>query len=200
MQTHYCELRAIPQEDRTQNQVISDLVQVLHRYLPAYNNQDNQGNHAVALSFPVYGRGRSLGGIIRLHGREANLAELRQALAPVSGYVLIGAVEKVPASIKGYAVFIRRQYKGLAAARRLKARYEKRADKQWNDELAAAIVQKYSNHQFVPFVQIQSSSTGQPMRLHIEKRSASREIRGPFTGYGLSKSIEGQPLATVPLF
>ena len=35
-QTHYLELRAIPQADLIQSQVLSHLMQTLHQYLPAY--------------------------------------------------------------------------------------------------------------------------------------------------------------------
>ena len=35
-QTHYLELRAIPQADITQSQVLSHLMQTLHQCLPAY--------------------------------------------------------------------------------------------------------------------------------------------------------------------
>ncbi len=98
-------------------------------------------------------------------------------------------------NIKVYATFSRKQYKGAAAARRMKARYAIRKDKAWTTELANAIVKKYSNHDFLPFVQIKSASTGQIMRLYIEKKEVTKKVCGFFTGY-----LKDAPLATVPIF
>lgn len=197
MQTHYCNLTAIPQEDRTQPQVINDLMQALHRYLPRYNNRED--GH-IALSFPAYGLDRTLGGMIRLHGQEADLLELWQELQRLSGYALISPVQAAPGTVQGYASFIRRQFKGASAARRLKARYDKKGAGQWTEPLAAAVAAKYNTRQRLPFVRLQSASSGQVMRLFIERRITSMPQEGQFTGYGLSKSVPEQPFATVPLF
>ncbi len=200
MQTHYFDLKAIPQEDSTQPQVISDIMQILHRYLPGYNNSDCE-EEQIALSFPCYRRNGSLGGIIRLHGEEEQLFDLHDSLISLSGYALVGDVQEVPAQIKGYAIFSRKQYKGAAAARRMKARYAQRKDKAWTTELATAMIKKYSSHDFLPFAQLKSASTGQLMRLYIEKKEVSKDSCGFFTGYGLSKPTKGDaPLATVPIF
>lgn len=197
MQTHYCDLIAIPQEDRTQTQVINDILQSLHRYLPRYNNRER--GH-VAISFPAYGLDRTLGGMIRLHGLEADLQELRDELQRLSGYALISPVQMTPNTVKGYASFIRRQFKGASAARRLKARYEKKGAGQWTEPLAAAVARKYNTRQSLPFARLHSASSGQVMRLFIEKRIAKVQHAGAFTSYGLSKPGPEQALATVPLF
>ncbi|PID64182.1 MAG: type I-F CRISPR-associated endoribonuclease Cas6/Csy4 [Gammaproteobacteria bacterium] len=149
MQTHYLDLKAIPQEDLTPSQVMSDMMQILHRHLPAYNNSEREEDH-IAVSFPAYRQRVTLGGIIRLHGGKEHLFDLHDSLTPLTGYALVGAVMEVPVKIKGYATFSRKQYKGAAAARRMKARYTSRKDKTWTNELANAIVKKYSSHVPVP--------------------------------------------------
>ncbi len=199
MQTHYFELKDIPQEDRTQSQVMGDMMQILHRHLPVYNNSKHQDNQ-IALSFPAYRRHGTLGGIIRVHGGKKHLFALHDSLTPLTGYALVGSVLETPVNIKGYATFSRKQYKGAAAARRMKARYTRRKDKAWTSELASAIVKKYSSHDFLPFVEIKSASTGQTMRLYIEKKEVTKKVCGFFTGYGLSKPTKDTPLATVPIF
>ena len=197
MQTHYLDLVAIPQEDQTQTQVINSLMQALHRYLPRYNNRD-EGH--IGLSFPAYGLDRTLGGTIRLHGLQPDLLELRDELQRLSGYALISQVQLVPNTTKGYASFIRRQFKGASAVRRLKARYDKKGAGQWTEPLAAAVTDRYSNRQRLPFARLQSGSSGQIMRLFIEKRIATMPQDGQFTSYGLSKPTPEKPFATVPLF
>ncbi len=199
MQTHYVDLKAIPQEDRTPPQIMSDMMQVLHRHLPIYNNSDSEEDH-IAVSFPAYRRRGTLGSIIRLHGGKEHLFAVHDSLTSLSGYALVGSVLETPVHIKGYATFSRKQYKGAAAARRMKARYARRKDKAWTHELANAIVKKYSSHDFLPFVQIKSASTGQIMRLYIHRQHATENVCGFFTGYGLSKPVKNTPLATVPLF
>ena len=72
-QTHYLELRAIPQADLIQSQVLSHLMQTLHQYLPAYAGR-------IGVAFPGYGQARTLGGIIRLIGNEADCQALHQQL------------------------------------------------------------------------------------------------------------------------
>ncbi len=200
MQTHYFDLKAIPQEDRTQPQVVSDIMQILHRYLPEFNNGDCE-EEQIALSFPGYRRNGSLGGIIRLHGEEEQLFDINDSLITLSGYALVGEVEKTPSQIDGYATFSRKQYKGAAAVRRMKARYAQRTDKAWTTELATAMVKKYSSHNFLPFAVIKSASTEQWMRLYIERKKVAQDVCGLFTGYGLSKPTgNNAPLATVPIF
>lgn len=48
-QSHYLELRAIPQPELTQSQVLSHLMQALHQYLPAY-----AGRIGAAFPAPTY--------------------------------------------------------------------------------------------------------------------------------------------------
>ena len=62
-QTHYIEIRAIPQVDMLQTEVISFCLQKLHQILPHFEGR-------IGLAFPAYGNDKTLGGIIRIFGSE----------------------------------------------------------------------------------------------------------------------------------
>ena len=62
-QTHYIEIKAIPQVDMLQTEVISFCLQKLHQILPHFEGR-------IGLAFPAYGKDKTLGGIIRLFGSE----------------------------------------------------------------------------------------------------------------------------------
>lgn len=66
MFSHYFELRAIPQLEITETEVINKIMQSLHEVLVNY-----QGN--IAVSFPLYNVKKTLGGVIRIFGHESIL-------------------------------------------------------------------------------------------------------------------------------
>lgn len=184
--SHYIELKAIPQAELTQAEVLSHLMQHIHRLLPAYAGR-------IGIAFPGYGQQRTLGGIIRLFGSQADMQTLHTSLQTLADYALISSPADVPAAHK-HAVFDRQQPKGQSDQRRA----ERRLQAQGLSE--ADIRQRLHNKQLkqtnlhTPFVQMQSSSTGQRFPLWITRHSKSEAQTGLFSSYGLSHNT------TVPVF
>lgn len=185
----YFEISAIPDPELLQTAVVAQLMQELHRLLPAYDGR-------VGVSFPGYGQSRTLGGIIRVHGTTHDLDRLNFDVRNDPGirsYGLISEVSSVPNSVKGYARFQRLHSKGGSHLRRLQQRHRSRGT--WTKELEESISQKYAAPVSCPHVALKSASTGQSrFLLFIEKSCSENSADGEFNAYGLSKT------ATVPLF
>ena len=184
--SHYIELKAIPQADLTQAEVLSHLMQHIHRRLPAYAGR-------IGAAFPGYGQQRTLGGIIRLFGSPADLQTLHRELQTLSDYALIDAPAAVPAAHR-HAVFARQQPKGQSDLRRAERRLKTQGLSE--DDIRQRLHNKsqQQNRVTTPFVQMQSSSTGQRFPLWITRHSKSSAQNGSFNSYGLSHD------ATVPVF
>ena len=69
MPSHYADLKAIPQAEMLQSQVVAHIVQALHGLLPRFSGR-------IGIGFPAYGQNRTLGGIVRLFGSETDLDDL----------------------------------------------------------------------------------------------------------------------------
>lgn len=195
MLTHFIDIKAIPQAEMLQTTVVAHIWQVLHRHLPSIN----QANDPVAIAFPAYGQGGTLGGIIRLLGSLDALDHLITQIEALRSYALISEPKPVPAKPKGYARFVRKHYKGASHVRQLKKRAAERGET-WSQEHEEAVVKKYKSKRRLPFVLLKSSSTAQAnMRLHVDVQPAAAFIQGKFTGYGLSDT-NTEAVASVPVF
>ena len=187
-QTHYLELRAIPQPELTQSQVLSHLMQALHQHLPAYAGR-------IGVAFPGYGQARTLGGIIRLIGNEADCQALHQQLhasGNISDYALLYAVAKVPQGIQSHARYSRSHHKGPSALRRAEQRLS--AQGKWQAEIADKMRAKWQTPPKLPHLQLRSASTKQTFTLWIQQQNHTHPKPGLFSAYGLSQE------ATVPQF
>lgn len=187
-QTHYLELRAIPQADLIQSQVLSHLMQTLHQYLPAYAGR-------IGVAFPGYGQARTLGGIIRLIGNEADCQALHQQLhasGNINDYALLYPVAEVPSGIQSHARYSRSHHKGPSALRRAEQRLT--AQGKWQPEIADKMREKWQTPPKLPHLQLRSASTKQTFTLWIKQHSHSQPQAGLFSAYGLSQE------ATVPQF
>ena len=186
-QTHYIELRAIPQADITQSQVLSHLMQTLHQYLPAYAGR-------IGAAFPGYGQARTLGGIIRLIGNQTDCQTLYQHLhdSGINDYALLYPVAEVPHGIQRHVRYSRSHHKGQSALRRAEQRLT--AQGKWQAEIADKMREKWQPPQKLPHVQINSASTKRTFTLWIKQQNHSQPQAGLFSAYGLSQQ------ATVPQF
>ena len=90
MSSHYADLKAIPQAEMLQSQVVAHIVQTLHGLLPRFGGR-------IGIGFPAYGQNHTLGGIVRLFGSETDLDDLHCLLqnTGLSDYALIGRIEEV---------------------------------------------------------------------------------------------------------
>ena len=118
MPSHYADLKAIPQAEMLQSQVVAHIVQALHGLLPRFGGR-------IGIGFPAYGQNRTLGGIVRLFGSETDLDDLHCLLqnTGLSDYALIGRIEEVPSEkVYAHARFVRRQPKHGSDLRRAEKR------------------------------------------------------------------------------
>ncbi|MBV4397107.1 type I-F CRISPR-associated endoribonuclease Cas6/Csy4 [Advenella alkanexedens] len=187
--SHYFDVKAIPQADITQSQVISHIMQLLHQLLPKFNGK-------IGLSFPAYGQQKTLGGIIRLLGGEKDISAINQEallLNSMKDYALIGAVIPIPETVNSYAYFSRLHHKGASHIRRSQKRLTERGE--WSDEIAENMLAKYMKQKNYPHVHLKSSTTGQNWILQIKRQQTNLPSnKGMFNSFGLSTQL------TVPLF
>ena len=187
MLTHYFELRAIPQLEITETEVINQVMQSLHQVLV-----NHQGN--IAVSFPCYNVHRTLGGIIRIFGDETHLQPFKAALqAVVSDYIIALPTTPIPTSVKGYLRLIRVNPKGQSALRRAEKRLTVQG--KWSTEVKNKMLEKWGSvHLNYPHLHFASKSTGQRFIMWLKQQKCATAVEGTFNSYGLSKT------ATVPDF
>lgn len=185
VQTHYIEIKAIPQVDMLQTEVISFCLQKLHQILPHFEGR-------IGLAFPAYGNDKTLGGIIRLFGAENDCGFIHFKLQSLRDYALISEVMPIPEKVKSYRVYQRVQPKGQSAIRRAQKRLT--AQGKWNEEVLQNMLQKQATQRIYPHVHLKSSSTKQQFILAIKSVRQTKAVEGVFSAYGLSQT------ATVPHF
>ena len=126
-QTHYIEIKAIPQVDMLQTEVISFCLQKLHQILPHFEGR-------IGLAFPAYGNDKSLGGIIRIFGSENDCGFIYFKLQELRDYALISESMPIPEKVRSYRVYQRVQSKGQSALRRAEKRLK--AQGKWSEYAA----------------------------------------------------------------
>ncbi|HHW7448974.1 type I-F CRISPR-associated endoribonuclease Cas6/Csy4 [Pasteurella multocida] len=186
MTTHYIELKAIPQMDMLQSEVIGHCMQILHQFLPHFEGR-------VGVAFPAYGLGRNLGGIVRLFANQEDCNQLHQQLlrSGLSDYALISEVSKTPLSTECRS-YSRVHRKGQSAIRRTEKRLKSQG--RWDESIRADMQQRQQNVAFFPHCHLKSASTGQRFILAVKENRMPQSCVGVFNAYGLSNS------ATVPHF
>lgn len=184
-QTHYIEIKAIPQVDMLQTEVISFCLQKLHQILPHFEGR-------IGLAFPAYGNDKTLGGIIRLFGSENDCDSVYIKLQELRDYALLSKVMPIPEKVRSYRIYQRVQMKGQSAIRRAEKRLT--AQGKWSEEVRQNMLQKQSTQRVYPHVHLKSSSTKQQFILAIKSVYKAKFVEGSFSVYGLSQT------ATVPHF
>ncbi|EFM97156.1 type I-F CRISPR-associated endoribonuclease Cas6/Csy4 [Actinobacillus pleuropneumoniae] len=185
--THYIELKAIPQVDILQTDVIAHGLQILHKFLPLYQGE-------IGLSFPAYGLGRTLGGIIRVFGNEQHCAQIKVQLTAegLQDYALITSVTPIPEEIAEHRRYQRVHRKGQSAIRRTEKFLVQQG--KWTEEIRQEMLIHQQNQKVFPYVKLKSGSTKQHFVLAIRQLRLAEPSFGLFNTYGLSK------IATVPHF
>ena len=184
-QTHYIEIKAIPQVDMLQTEVISFCLQKLHQILPHFEGR-------IGLAFPAYGNDKTLGGIIRLFGSENDCDSVYIKSQELRDYALLSEVMPIPEKVRSYRIYQRVQMKGQSAIRRAEKRLT--AQGKWSEEVRQNMLQKQSTQRVYPHVHLKSSSTKQQFILAIKSVYKAKSVEGSFSAYGLSQT------ATVPHF
>lgn len=191
MQTHYFELRAIPQIEMTEMMVMNQLMQSLHRMLINYQGK-------IAISFPCYTQRqtKTLGGIIRLFGEQQQLVALKHELSQqgaIYNYAIILDINPVPTKISRYVSVSRVRTKGQSALRRSEKRLSEQG--KWTLDVQNKMVEKWGGVDLkYPHCHLMSSSTGQRFILWVKQQWYEQPRSGTFNSYGMSQT------ATVPDF
>ncbi|MGF1873428.1 type I-F CRISPR-associated endoribonuclease Cas6/Csy4 [Photobacterium indicum] len=180
----YCDIKVLPDPEASEPVLISNLISKLHRVLVQLKE------HNIGISFPQVQK--TLGNTLRLHGTNASLSTLleTQWLKGLRDYCVVGAVSVVPDNCK-YRTVKRKQSKSASNKRK------RSIAKGWlsAEEATLKIGDDQQTMLHLPFVQLNSLSTRQTMKLFIEHgKLRDEETEGQFNRYGLSS------VATVPWF
>ena len=184
---HYLDIQLLPDPEFPQSQLMNALCAKLHRTLA---NLDSTG---IGISFPeLHATPTRLGGRLRLHGSAGNLRTLmaQDWLTGMRDHSRTGDIVPVPAECGQLEV---RRVQAKSSPERLRRRQMKR--KGWSEtEAREAIPDSAAEVLHLPYLELQSHSTGQRFRLFISQRPSSRAVTGSFNAYGISTT------ATVPSF
>jgi len=149
--------------------------------------------HSIAVSFPEFkNTPPTLGGLLRLHSSKEGFGRLQDQpwLHGMRDHVRIGEVKEVPMVVDYRRV---RRVQSKSNPERIRRRQMKRHG--WTAEEALAKIPDNSARRLsLPFLQLDSKSSGRRFLLFLEHAEASEAIQGTFNAYGLSSS------ATVPWF
>lgn len=191
MTTHYIDIALRPDPEFSQAHLMGALVAKLHRALVRVKASDIGVSYPQHVSQPS-GR-RTLGDVLRLHATPEALERLmaQDWLTGMRDHILCTELLPAPADAPHRTVR-RRQFK--TNVDRLRRRRMQRHG-ETAEQAAAAIPDSVERRPDLPFVQLRSSTTGQPFCLCIEHGPPQEQpLPGAFNAYGLSHG------ATVPWF
>lgn len=188
MSTHHIDITLRPDPEFSPTHLLDALFAKLHRALAQW------GTGEVGVSFPgLSPRGAHLGSTLRLHGDEPALHRL-QALSWLYGirdHVQTSAVASVPAHAQHRVV---RRAQAKSSPERLRRRQMRRHGID-NAQALLRIPDQDGQRLALPYLHLQSASTGQAFRLFIEHGALTHTpCPGRFSAYGLSTQT------TVPWF
>lgn len=184
---HYVDLRLLANPEIAQPHLMNALFGKLHRALA------ERAGRAIGISFPHVGP-QQLGGLLRLHGTVRGLDTLlaQPWLGGVADHVEPGGLLRVPAQTQHRCV---RRVQVQSSAARLRRRLMRRhgcTEAETRQRIGDAVEQRLD----LPYVSVQSASTGQAFRLFIEHGLVTdRAVVGAFSAYGLSHAA-----TTIPWF
>lgn len=167
--------------------VMNRLFEKVHLILAEQKRNDT------GISFPEFsGKGEHLGNVLRLHGSLNTLQDIAEHryVCHMKDYADFGRVREAPDS-KEFFIVSRVQAK--SNPERLRRRHMKRHGIT-AEQSAEKIPDTAAEMLELPFISLNSSSTGQKFRLFIRHTETGGFSGGEFNTYGLSKT------ATVPKF
>lgn len=186
---YYLELTLLDSSDFSLYELWSQLYGQVHLALVKTKNADDKVS--VGVSFPQYRFNPEkklgfLGTKLRLFAQteaELNQLNIKKWLERLTDYVHISSIRPLPENkVTGYAIFKRKQVK--TNAERLARHRVKRGDIDFDEALS-----RYRNvvkTLDLPFIQLNSLTSGQPFKLFIEKQPAEQSASQVFSTYGLS--------------
>jgi len=186
--SHYLDIHLLPNPEIPAYQLLAALYAKLHRALVQLDTS------RIAVSFPDYSQSPAhLGSRLRLIGPEADLHELLtlEWRKGIRDHIKVGPVAEVPANAVQRAL---RRVQAKSSPERLRRRQMRRhalTEAQARERVPDTVGERLK----LPFVQLASSSTGQPFRIYLRLSApAANHVIDKFNGYGLSGT------ATIPWF
>jgi len=186
--THYTDIRILSLPEIAPEHILEKLYSKIHLALAELKRSD------IGLSFPDVNEKRpSLGQRLRLHSSEQVLRCLldKIGLAAMRDYLRPGEILPTPEQT-AFRQVLRVQIQ--SSADRMRRRFAKRHNLSM-DEAAARIPDSVAGKLKLPFIRMQSKSSGQTFNLFISHGTIRQTpIPGEFNAYGLSTE------ATIPWF
>ncbi len=184
----YLDIRLRPDPEFTPPLLMSALVSKLHRALVELNQ------NLIGVSFPGHDTARpGLGEALRVHGEKGDLEQLLGCdwLSGMHDHVAVSPLKPTPPDTAHRVV---RRVQAKSSAERLRRRAMRRSGLS-ESQACERIPDDVERCLQLPFVSLQSRSTGQRFPLFIEHGELLAEPRpGRFNTYGLSRE------ATIPWF
>jgi len=171
--------------------------------IKTHKTKDLENKISIGLSFPNYQQNKfPLGEKLRLFAKtkeELEKLNLAHWLRRLMDYVTISEIQKIPANIDSFVSFSRKRFKSNSEIRRLAKRYAKREGIEYEEALKKFVeteekYEKVKKENKLPYINIQSLSSNQELKLFIEKKERDKPKDGLFSTYGLSHE------STVPSF
>jgi CRISPR-associated endonuclease Csy4 len=184
---HYIDIRISDNQEFSPHIVMNMAFERLHLAL-ADMKSDNIG-----VSFPdADGTCSGLGKVLRMHGDEKALSDVskHRFISVIRDYALIDSVHKIPDVTSFYTV---RRVQEKSNPERLRRRQMKRHGLT-EEQAKERIPDSAAKFLELPFIILNSKSTGQKFRLYIRQMDADSLVFGSFSTYGLSGT------ATLPKF
>ena len=186
---YYQEITLLSGEDVSANFLMSKIFQKVHLAIVEGRKNNSSANYAV--SFPQY-TDTCIGEKLRIFSNsQENMENLHLAdrFSKLSDYVHWTGVRVVPVKIiKGTVVFCRYRNNGNPEA--LARRYAKRHDCSYEEALLRYKYDDSSSN--LPYIIVESSSTGKKFSLFIRKKEVTNSEKIEFDYYGLGDG-EGVP-------
>lgn len=187
---YYIELTLLPNPEVDLYFLWSKVFQQVH--LGLVERQDQQKQSTIGVTFPEYkqeARFATLGSKLRLFApsqSELEAFNVRQWLDKLTDYVHITSIRPVPEKVTDYVIYQRIQPK--TGRDRLVKRYLKRHP-EVTQEQAIDHYEAFTDEQLtLPFIQLQSLSSGHPFRVWIGQKTVAESCKGKFSCYGLSSN------------
>ncbi len=185
---HYIDIRLRPDPETPAPALMQTLFAKLHRALVQLNSSD------IGVSFPDFDvQRRSLGAGLRLHGQEARMVAMAALpwLQGMQDQVSVAPIQPVPTGSSHRVVHRVQAHSNVERIRRRQMRRQN-----WTyAEALQHIPNTVERRLELPFVRLQSTSSGQSFALFIEHSPEQpNSMQGLFSAYGLSLG------ATIPWF
>jgi CRISPR-associated endonuclease Csy4 len=184
----YADLRVRENPEISPQVILNMLFEKLHLVLA------EQARGDVGISFPDVKNGqKNLGKVMRLHGEKESLESVisHQAMGRMADYADIGRIRQVPDNA-AYCIVSRVQAK--SSPERLRRRSIRKFGMS-EEEAKLKVPDSKAKMLDLPFITLNSKSTGQKFRLYIRHEEAAGAGAGKgFSTYGLSS------VSTVPWF